>query len=51
MPKLRSFSKSRKRPGKALILTAVIYKEGRWYVAECPEVGTASQGKTDEAFD
>ena len=31
-------------------LTAVIHIEGDWYVAECPEVGTASQGKTlDEA--
>lgn len=25
-------------------LTAVIYREGDLYVAECPEVGTASQG-------
>ena len=31
-------------------LTAVVHKEGDWYVAECPEMGTASQGKTfDEA--
>jgi predicted RNase H-like HicB family nuclease len=29
-------------------LTAVIHKEGAWYVAECPEVGTASQGETIE---
>lgn len=30
--------------------TAVIYKEDDWFVAECPEFGTASQGKTlDEA--
>ena len=30
--------------------TAVIHKEGEWYVADCPEVGTASQGHTlDEA--
>jgi predicted RNase H-like HicB family nuclease len=28
--------------------TAVIHKEEVWYVAECPEVGTASQGKTIE---
>ncbi len=48
MPKAINSPKSRKRPGKALILTAVIYKEGRWYVAECPEVGTASQDKTIE---
>ena len=32
-----------------LTLTAVIHKEGDWYVAECPEVGTVSQGKTIEA--
>lgn len=30
--------------------TAVIHREGEWYVAECPEVGTVSQGTTiDEA--
>ncbi|MFH1682342.1 MAG: type II toxin-antitoxin system HicB family antitoxin [Candidatus Woesearchaeota archaeon] len=29
-------------------LTAVIYKEEDMYVAECPEVGTTSQGKTIE---
>ncbi len=28
--------------------TAVVHKEGRWYVAECPEVGTVSQGRTVE---
>ena len=28
--------------------TAVLHKEDRWYVAECPEVGTVSQGKTVE---
>lgn len=31
-------------------LTAMIHKEEDMYVAECPEVGTVSQGKTiDEA--
>ena len=31
-------------------LTAVLHKEEDMFVAECPEVGTASQGKTvDEA--
>jgi len=31
-------------------LTAVIHREDDLYVAECPEVGTVSQGKTiDEA--
>lgn len=29
-------------------LTAVIHKEEDLYVAVCPEVGTASQGKTVE---
>ena len=28
--------------------SAVIYKEGDFYVAECPEVGTVSQGATVE---
>jgi predicted RNase H-like HicB family nuclease len=28
--------------------TAIVHKEGAWYVAECPEVGTASQGSTIE---
>ena len=28
--------------------TAVIHKEEDWYVADCPEVGTVSQGKTIE---
>ena len=27
-------------------LTAVIQKDARWYVATCPELGVASQGKT-----
>ena len=30
------------------ILTAVIHKEDDKFVAQCPEVGTASQGKTIE---
>ena len=30
------------------ILTAIIHKEEDMYVAECPEVGTVSQGKTIE---
>ena len=28
--------------------TAVVYKERKWYIAECPEVGTVSQGRTLE---
>ena len=31
-----------------LTLTAVIHKEDDKFVAQCPEVGTASQGKTIE---
>ena len=29
-------------------LTAVLHREGNLYVAECPEVGTVSQGPTVE---
>jgi predicted RNase H-like HicB family nuclease len=29
-------------------LTAVLHREGSLYVAECPEVGTVSQGPTVE---
>ena len=29
-------------------LTAIVHKEDDLYVAECPEVGTVSQGKTVE---
>ena len=29
-------------------LTAVIEKEAKWYVATCPELGVASQGRTNE---
>jgi len=28
--------------------TAVLHKEGELYVADCPEIGTVSQGKTVE---
>ena len=32
--------------------SAVVHREGEWYVAACPEVGTVSQGETlDEAVD
>lgn len=31
-----------------MVLTAIIRKEEDWLVAECPEVGTASQGRTVE---
>ncbi len=30
------------------MLTAILHKEGDMYVAECPEVGTVSQGETIE---
>jgi len=33
---------------KQKILTAVLHKEEDMYVAECPEVGTFSQGRTIE---
>ena len=37
---------------KAKVLTAVLHKEEDMYIAECPEVGTFSQGKTvEEAVD
>jgi predicted RNase H-like HicB family nuclease len=29
-------------------LTAVIEKDGKWYVATCAELGVASQGRTNE---
>jgi predicted RNase H-like HicB family nuclease len=29
-------------------LTAVIHREDEWYVADCPEAGTVSQGHTLE---
>jgi predicted RNase H-like HicB family nuclease len=29
-------------------LTAILYREGDLYVAECPEVGTVSQGSSLE---
>ena len=33
-------------------LTAVLHREEDMYIAECPEVGTVSQGKTvDEALE
>jgi predicted RNase H-like HicB family nuclease len=49
MLKTPSAAKRRKSDSKVMLLTAVIHKENKWYVAECPEVGTASQGKTIES--
>ena len=35
-----------------MIYTAIIHKEDEWYVAECADIGTVSQGKTiEEALD
>ena len=31
-----------------MLLTAIVHKEEEWFVAECPEAGTTSQGKTFE---
>lgn len=31
-----------------MLFSAIIHQEEEWYVAECPEVGTASQGKNVE---
>jgi len=31
-----------------MVFTALLQKEEDMYVAECPEIGTASQGKTIE---
>lgn len=33
---------------KTHIYSAVVYKEGDLYVAECPEIGTVSQGTSLE---
>ena len=34
------------------VFTAILHREGDLYVADCPEVGTVSQGATiDEAVD
>ena len=33
------------------VFTAILHQEEDWWVANCPEVGTVSQGKTiDEAI-
>lgn len=33
---------------RTLEFSSVVNKEGRWYVATCPELGVTSQGKTVE---
>ena len=35
--------------GKTIRLTAVVWREGDWYVSECIELGVASQGRTEKA--
>ena len=38
----------RKKVGASKKFTAVLTKEGKWYVAHCVELGVVSQGKTVE---
>ncbi|MGA9567321.1 MAG: type II toxin-antitoxin system HicB family antitoxin [Candidatus Korobacteraceae bacterium] len=38
----------KKRAISVRTYTAVVHREGRWYVAECPEVGVVSQGTSIE---
>ncbi len=33
---------------RTLVLTAVVHQEGTWFVADCPEIGTVSQGASFE---
>jgi predicted RNase H-like HicB family nuclease len=33
---------------RTLESSSVVHKEGKWYVATCPELGITSQGKTVE---
>jgi predicted RNase H-like HicB family nuclease len=33
---------------RTLEFPSVVHKEGKWYVATCPELGITSQGKTVE---
>jgi predicted RNase H-like HicB family nuclease len=33
---------------KILTLSAIIHREADWFVVECPELGTASKGRTIE---
>ena len=37
-----------KKGGEMSVFTAVVQKGSNLYVAQCPEVGTASQGETIE---
>ena len=35
--------------GETIRLTAVVWREGDWYVSQCVELGVASQGRTEKA--
>lgn len=40
-----------RKPGTTAVFGAVVWKERKHFVAECPEVGTVSQGKSvDDAL-
>ena len=38
-----------REPAAMRTFTAIVYRDGRWFVAECPEVGTVSQGRTRDS--
>ena len=49
---LSRFDRSFSRMNNTLVVTAVVHQEDQWFVADCPELGTVSQGLTfDEAVD
>jgi predicted RNase H-like HicB family nuclease len=35
--------------GETIRLTAIVWREGDWYVSQCAELGIASQGRTEKA--
>ena len=35
--------------GESIEFSSIVTKEGKWYVASCPELGIASQGKSIES--
>lgn len=41
-------AKKKMKVKEELVFTAVLHKEGNWYVAHCEEIGTVSQGRTIE---
>ena len=48
MTRTRELRQAKREEMATHTFTAVIHRENDWYVAECPEVGTASQGITLE---